>query len=267
MPLQKFSLDHIQYDYIWNWEMETRSTGDYLDILKKLESKLLIAILVESLKIKSPSEYARHEPSTDMSSYQNWTIRNGKEEIYSTSGHMEDQEADLITLNPIFNPHDSGWYWTYDVQSKLSSSLKILYDVSDHILDFPTDTPVRASIGRNVRLSRRLLQAMNEANAEYKRSMHCESWPTSLVFHSNLRNGTFPLKGVYVPHPVYTTHVWPSQDLATRINRQDLYNKKNEKVLRDVSYYYDGGHAKKIYEGWSQFHNVCRAPALLHPVL
>ena len=34
MPLQKFALDHPEYAYIWNWEMDTRFTGDYGDLMK-----------------------------------------------------------------------------------------------------------------------------------------------------------------------------------------------------------------------------------------
>lgn len=38
MPLVKFALDHPEYDYIWNWEMDVRYTGDYLDLFTAAET-------------------------------------------------------------------------------------------------------------------------------------------------------------------------------------------------------------------------------------
>ena len=79
-------------------------------------------------------------------------------------------ELILITLGPIFDPLGSGWYWTHDVQN---------YRLGQ-------DTPRRASIGTNMRMSRGLLEAMNVVNAEAKKSLHCEAWSTTLVLHSQL---------------------------------------------------------------------------------
>lgn len=36
------------------------------------------------------------------------------------------QEADFITLNPIFDVKGSGWYWSYDVQSEFCKSIDLL---------------------------------------------------------------------------------------------------------------------------------------------
>ena len=37
MPLQKFHVDHPEYDYIWNWEPEMRPLGTYDDVIDKME--------------------------------------------------------------------------------------------------------------------------------------------------------------------------------------------------------------------------------------
>lgn len=37
MPLQKFFLDHPEYDYIWNWEITARVVGNYLDFFEGVE--------------------------------------------------------------------------------------------------------------------------------------------------------------------------------------------------------------------------------------
>ncbi|KAK0549951.1 hypothetical protein OC846_003867 [Tilletia horrida] len=253
MALQKFYLDHPEYDYVYNWEMDVRYIGNYLDYLEGIEG------------------YARKEAlHVGMDKYDTWYVKNvtvsennwaDNKTIHTGRG----EEADLITLGPIFDPRASGWFWEYDIQN--------------YPLGQATDR--RASIGTNMRMSRALLEAMNVVTAEAKKSTHCEAWPTTLVLHSQLEISTehsfypeagftyslpLPFKGVFVPHPVYFRHEWDPEVLHSRINRQDFYKKINEKVMRDSSFYYDGAHSKEIYMGWKQKENVCRAPALLHPI-
>ncbi|KAN0063781.1 hypothetical protein ACQY0O_003831 [Thecaphora frezii] len=253
MALQKFYLDHKEYDFIYNWEMDVRYIGNYLDFFEGIE------------------EYARNEPlHVGMDKYDTWYIPNVtvSEENWSDNKTLtrgRGQEADLITLGPIFDPRGSGWYWEYDVQNYPPGQ----------------DTDRRASIGTNMRMSRHVLEAMNVVNAEAKKSLHCEAWPTTLVLHSQLptshdhsfypeagftHNLPLPFKGVFVPHPVYFRHMWDPEVLHSRINRPDFYKKLNEKVMRDSSFYYDGQHSKEVYVGWKAKENVCRAPMLLHPI-
>ncbi|KAK0537291.1 hypothetical protein OC834_000863 [Tilletia horrida] len=253
MALQKFYLDHPEYDYVYNWEMDVRYIGNYLDFMEGIE------------------EYSRKEPlHVGMDKYDTWFVRN----VTASENNWADnttihtgrgEEADLITLGPIFDPRASGWFWEYDIQN--------------YPLGQATDR--RASIGTNMRMSRALLEAMNVVTAEAKKSTHCEAWPTTLVLHSQLEISTehsfypeagftyslpLPFKGVFVPHPVYFRHEWDPEVLHSRINRQDFYKKINEKVMRDTSFYYDGKHSKEIYMGWKKRDDVCRAPALLHPI-
>ncbi|KAE8219093.1 hypothetical protein CF319_g7146 [Tilletia indica] len=253
MALQKFYLDHPEYDYVYNWEMDVRYIGNYRDYLEGIEG------------------YSRKEPlHVGMDKYDTWFVRNVtvSENNWADNTTMHTgrgEEADLITLGPIFDPRASGWFWEYDIQN--------------YPLGQATDR--RASIGTNMRMSRALLEAMNVVTAEAKKSTHCEAWPTTLVLHSQLEISTahsfypeagftyslpLPFKGVFVPHPVYFRHEWDPDVLHARINRQDFYKKINEKVMRDSSFYYDGAHSKEIYMGWKQRENVCRAPALLHPI-
>ena len=202
--------------------------------------------------------------------YDTWFVKNVtvSEENWANNASMVDgrgQEADLITLGPIFDPRGSGWYWEYDVQNYPQGQA----------------THRRASIGTNMRMSRSLMDAMNVVNAEAKKSLHCEAWPTTLVLHSQLPtshdhsfypeagftyNLPLPFKGVYAPHPVYFRHYWDPEVLHARINRPDFYKKVNEKVMRDSAFYYDGAHAREMYVGWKEREDVCRAPVLLHPI-
>lgn len=40
MPLQKFALDHPEYDNFWNWELDVRSTFDYRTVIEAIDSEL-----------------------------------------------------------------------------------------------------------------------------------------------------------------------------------------------------------------------------------
>lgn len=223
MPLQKFYLDHQEYDFIYNWEMDVRYIGNYREFFEGIE------------------DYARREPLVvGMDKYDTWFVRNvsASETNWADNKTMVDgrgEEADLITLGPIFDPRGSGWYWEYDVQNYPQGQA----------------THRRASIGTNMRMSRSLLDAMNVVNAEAKKSLHCEAWPTTLVLHSQLptshdhsfypeagftHNLPLPFKGVYAPHPVYFRHYWDPEVLHSRINRPDFYKKLNEKIMRDSAF-------------------------------
>ena len=251
MPLQKFYLDHQQYDYVWNWELDVRYIGNMLTFFEGVE------------------KYARDEPlQPGMAKYEQWYIPHvhASERRWAPLNETSHVgvEADLITLGPIFDPQGSGWYWTHDVQN---------YALGQ-------DTPRRASIGTNMRMSRGLLEAMNVVNAEAKKSLHCEAWPTTLVLHSQVErshNHSFypeagftytlplPFKGVFAPHPIYFRHEWDVDVLHSMLNRQDFYEPRIENLHKDSSFYYHAQHAREVYLGWKHG-DVCRAPSLLHPI-
>ncbi|PKI85097.1 hypothetical protein MVES1_001435 [Malassezia vespertilionis] len=253
MALQKFWLDHQEYDFIYNWEMDVRYIGNYLDYFEGIE------------------EYARREPLLPgMNKYDTWYIPNVTESEQNWRSEQEQnnfvgQEADMITLGPIFDPRGSGWYWTHDVQNYPKGR----------------DTDRRASIGTNMRMSRALMEAMNVVNAEAKKSLHCEAWPTTLVLHSQMESSDsqsfyptagftytlpLPFKGVFAPHPIYFRHEWDVDELYKLLNRPNFYEKKNENLHKDSSFYYHAQHAKELYTGWKASEDGCRAPSMLHPI-
>lgn len=100
MPLQAFAHMHPHYDFIWNWEMDTRSTQDYAAMLADIERYAFDAPLDSYLDQQS-----------------RWHIAVEKDDI-AEKAHQYPQDADLITLNPIFDVQRSGWYWSYDFQSE-----------------------------------------------------------------------------------------------------------------------------------------------------
>lgn len=99
MPVQVFSKNHPQYDFIWNWEMDTRSTQEYAETLDRI------------------GLYAHRAPIDQLLEHQSrWHIP--AKPTVSDQVDGKGGEADLITLNPFFNTSNSGYYWAYDFQSE-----------------------------------------------------------------------------------------------------------------------------------------------------
>ncbi|EGZ75405.1 hypothetical protein NEUTE2DRAFT_155867 [Neurospora tetrasperma FGSC 2509] len=108
------------------------------------------------------------------------------------------EEADLITLSPMFNPIDSNWVLRDQVWGYQSDA-------------FPgKDLPRRATIITQVRLSRKLVDAMHAGNL---RGSHVGSEmvaPTTALVHG--------LKAVYAPMPVFFDRPWNGTQLARWFN-------------------------------------------------
>jgi len=151
MALQKFAVDHPQYDYFYNWEMDIRYVGNYYEFFSK-------AI-----------KWARHEPfDPTMRRSQKYyipAIRNW------TNPTPEDEEADLVTFGPIFDQIGSKWNFENDV------------------VGYPngTDTPRRAVIISASRLSRRLLLKMNHVNAVLRQAVAPEAFPSTVALHYGMK--------------------------------------------------------------------------------
>jgi hypothetical protein len=106
MPLQIWTAmeQGRQYQYIWNWEHDLRSMGHWRDVLQAIEL------------------YAyRQSPSSNLSEYGSWQVNGlidldrSSEFDRATAPGEAQREADLITLNPIFDPRGSHWYWASDI--------------------------------------------------------------------------------------------------------------------------------------------------------
>jgi hypothetical protein len=296
MPTQKFALEHPEYDFVWNWEMDTRFTGNFAELFRSSSSESC-ADLFPSLRPPNLTAlflcagFARSESlDVDLRRYSRWFVpqvphSEAEWDTAPSNASTASQEADLIVFNPIFDPQESGWYWENDIQSELprrcSPFLASLF--LSPLPDYPagTKTSRRASLGRNVRFSRALLGAMSSLNAEEKKSTHCEAWPATVVLHSSDQDiwrdakvyqaGSTPtlardMKAVYVPHPVYFGHHHTPSELYARLSMQGFYQKVNEKFMRDSSFYYDGGHARRLYLEWKRLNDTCMASALLHPI-
>jgi hypothetical protein len=147
------------------------------------------------------------------------------------------EDADLITLNPIFNPEGTTW------------------GLRDDITGFNASHPLpprRASIITTSRMSRRLLMKMHRMTAFKKQFAFSEMWPATV----SLQHG---YKAVAVPHPLFVDRKWPVEYLANTLNaghngatggsRTSVYGDR-EHNLRGLSWFYNTGFAPNLYQRW-----------------
>jgi hypothetical protein len=127
MPVQAFSLNHPEYDFVWNWEMDIRFTGTYDELFEQSIGENISSVLISphhTLTRASNTDYAKNQSENgEMERYRHWLVPQvPQSEAEWTSRSISttepDKEADLITYNPIFDPRESGWYWEYDIQSE-----------------------------------------------------------------------------------------------------------------------------------------------------
>lgn len=210
MPVQWFMATHPEFEYVWNWEMDARHIGQtyqFVEQMAKFAKKQPRKHLVErNTRFYFPSAHGTYEE------FFNETNRQIRESDFVGSiwgpdldltdfvlgpqpptSEAEDnyewgvgEEADFISLLPIWDPLWTSWGWRHTI-----------YGYED---PFVTR---RAYINTHARFSRRLLHAMHEENTR-GRNMMAEMWPTTVAMHHGL-------KAVYAPQPVWFSHRWPSE--------------------------------------------------------
>ncbi|EGS19179.1 uncharacterized protein CTHT_0058040 [Thermochaetoides thermophila DSM 1495] len=294
MAMQYFAHNHPEYDYFWQWEMDIRYIGHYLDLFTKLERwakeqprkglwerngryyvpavhgswedfKQMVRVQVEHgtvgvdnpwdlgnfkektnnkspstphseqpiwgpLRPESPSDWL--DPSSDPSPPTTY-----EQDAY-TWGVGED--ADLITLSPIFDPDGTTWPLADDITG---------YNTTSGPRGKP---PRRAQIITASRMSRRLLLLMHRHTFLKKQHAFPEMWPATVALHHGL-------KAVYAPHPVYVDRAWPTEYLAGVLNagkngasggaRTSVYGER-EHNMRGLTWFYNAGFAGNLYKRW-----------------
>lgn len=147
------------------------------------------------------------------------------------------EEADLITLNPMFDPEGTTWGLKDDITG---------YNRSQPL------PPRRAAIITTSRMSRRLLMKMHRMTAYKKQFAFPEMWPATVA----LQHG---YKAVAAPHPMYVDRRWPVDFLAQTYNggrdgasggsRTSVFGER-EHNLRGLSWFYNSGFAPNLYRRW-----------------
>ncbi|KAI0442140.1 hypothetical protein F4803DRAFT_385219 [Xylaria telfairii] len=148
-------------------------------------------------------------------------------------------EADYITLNPLFDPEHTSWGLTDDITG---------YNEGDE----NGKPPRRAQIITASRMSRTLLLAMHKETAFLKHHAFPEMWPGTVALHHGF-------KAVYVPHPVYIEREWPTEVLAQTLNngkngasggsRTSVFGDR-EHNLEGLTWFYRTSFSPDLYRRW-----------------
>ncbi|KAF1991239.1 hypothetical protein K402DRAFT_400700 [Aulographum hederae CBS 113979] len=238
MPLQWFSLTHPEFDFVWNWEMDARYTSNHYHFLSKIADFALqqprkyqwerisryyipsapghggldyseFVRNTHSLIAQGVSDGKIPTPIWGPAPYSPTQIPLGPEPPHpQESDNFEwgvGEEADLITLLPVWDPRDTQWdyrkkIWNFipGVKPKFTSK-----QPTDRGFDHPEFPNIdrRVIINTMVRFSRDLLRAMHEEN-RVGRTMQAEMWPATVALHHGF-------KIVYAPHPIFSSKRWP----------------------------------------------------------
>ncbi|KAJ1326423.1 DUF3405 domain-containing protein [Microdochium nivale] len=220
LSVQKFAQEFPEFDYVWNWEMDARVTGHNYDILEKLatfaKQQPRRGLWERNERFYIPSVHGKYDTAFRQEVEQRskgisiW----GAPDLpfvkpvgpHPPTSRPEDddyewgvgEEADLITLSPIFNPKQSGWVAVDELWG---------YNDSSHATK---DLPRRATIITHSRLSKKLLDVMHVENMRGNHISSEMATQTTAFLHG--------LKAVYAPIPVWFDRAWTGRDLAKWFN-------------------------------------------------
>ncbi|KAA8906408.1 hypothetical protein FN846DRAFT_907020 [Sphaerosporella brunnea] len=274
MPVQWFSQRHPEYDFVWNWEMDIRYTGHWYHLFQRLDQWTAAqprhGLWERSGRFYVPAFHGTWEEfAVSTAGLSNNTgVIFGPVAVKDVTPILpvpEDgtESADLITLNPLFDPEKTSWILRNDITG------------------YPSSTPRRAAIITASRLSRRLLSAMHTENVA-GHAAFSEMWPATVALHHGL-------KAVFAPHPVFVDRWWPTGFLERTFNngkngfaggrRESVFGKR-EHNFKGSTWYYNAKFPAELYKGWAlgkkgeegevdrleRGGRMCLKAMLLHPI-
>lgn len=259
LSVQRFANRHPSFDYFWNWEIDSRYTGHHYDLLTKIvdfarsQPRRGLWERNERFYIKDfhgPWLTKFRYTLADM--YENNIVWGApkvpdvtpvgptpppgaaKDEGYHWG---VDEEADYISLAPIFNPENTGWNGSTDVWGYESGADSL---------------PRRATIITQSRCSRRLLDLMHRENLLGKHIGSQMTPQTVALLHS--------LKAVYAPHPVFMDREWDGETLQKWFNsgpkgesgsgNESPFGWGREDRFRGSTWYFKAEAAIKLFNHW-----------------
>ncbi|KAL5614363.1 hypothetical protein BROUX41_004469 [Berkeleyomyces rouxiae] len=262
MPLQYFANRHPEYDHFWQWEMDLYYIGHYLDFFRRIEdwsrkqprkglwernSRYYVPAVHGSWQnFSQQAERETTQGTTTDGEPLVWGPQRPKDkadyfEIESDPVPPADQddtwgvgeEADLITLSPIFDPE--GTYWDANDFSGYNN---------DH-----GPPGRRAFVTVAGRMSKRLLNTMHRETALKKHFAFCEMWPGTVALHHGY-------KAVHAPQPIYVDRAWSLSALTAVVNggrngasggaASSVFGRK-EGNLETMSYFYRSEFVGNLY--------------------
>ncbi|KAL6718113.1 hypothetical protein ACLMJK_004200 [Lecanora helva] len=287
MALQYFSHQHPEYDYVWNWEMDVRYTGQWYHLFDRVQqwtrSQPRKGLWERNGRFYVPSVHGTWEDFKQMIRVQTemgtenpnnvWSglKASGLDVPGSPQGKSDtpiwgpEAPADMLQLEDDPVPpttHERDKYeWGVGEEADFIT-FSPLFDPDGTTWFYVEDVtgynitqglpPRRATIGTSSRLSRRLLQTMHRETVLERHHMFTEMWPASVALHHGY-------KAVYVPHPVYIDRKWPPQYLAGVMNggrngasggaRTSVYGGR-EHNFKGTTWFYDAGFSPNLWRRW-----------------
>lgn len=291
LSVQKFSHDHPEFDYIWNWEMDFRYTGHHFDLLDNIDKFARQQPRKGSWERNDRWYIPEYHGDYDTTFRHNIAETYGDDMVWGppnlsfinpvgpkppvSKPSMDNHEwgvgedADIITVGPMFDPIHSNWIigthvWGYN--STEFDNLKL---------------PRRSTIVTQSRLSKRLLDIMHIENM---RGNHVASEMTPQTVA--LLHG---LKAIQAPHPVFMDRNWNGEFLNKWFNpgpkgTAGSYGSPmgwgRERRYQGTTWYYRAEPPNRLYNNWmgwadtgiggpkwEQTHGrACLPSMMLHPI-
>lgn len=261
LTVQKFAQDHRQYEFVWNWELDSRVIGQHYDLLTKLvnfaKKQPRRGLWERNERFYIPSVHGKYE--TDFRKHVEEV--SGSETVWGppdlpfiqpigpkppvSAPELDDYEwgvdedADIITVSPIFNPVGTNWILRNQVWS---------YKDATHD---SKDLPRRAAIVTQSRISRRLLDIMHVENL---RGNHVGS-----ELETNTVALLHGLKAVYAPMPVFFDRDWSGEALNRWFNsgpkgtsggNNSAMGWGQEGRYSGSTWYYRADPPQRLYNNW-----------------
>jgi hypothetical protein len=235
LPIQWFAKQYPNFDHYWNWEMDIRYTGHHYELLEALDtwtkrqprkglwernarfyipsyhgsyenftSKVQERFEIENQWVKrDTSIWGPHTPlDQEPISWDVFPPEDVPEPVQDGFEWGVGEDADLITMLPMFNPDTSHYAF-----SRNHYNYPLYLD--------PEGPPRRTTIITFYRLSHRLLSIMDYENSRTPgHHMSSETWPQSTALHHGL-------KAVYAPHSIFMEKQWPPEAANFIFNNGD----------------------------------------------
>ncbi|KAL8824176.1 MAG: hypothetical protein Q9170_008234, partial [Blastenia crenularia] len=249
MPVQYFSHLHPEYDFVWNWEMDVRYTGQWYHFFDRIrkwtKAQPRKGLWERNGRFYIPSVHGSWEDFKQMVRVQTEMGTDSPNNVWSglkapkgatmpgsTAAQPKadkpvwgsEPPVDILTSQNDPEPpttHEKDRYeWGVGEEADLIT-FNPLFDpdgttwfFTEDITGYNTTTslpPRRAAITTTSRLSKRLLTLMHRETVLKRHTMFSEMWPASISLHHGL-------KAVYAPHPMYIDRDWPPTYLAAVMN-------------------------------------------------
>ena len=287
MALQYFSHQNPEYEYLWNWEMDVRYTGQWYHLFDRVtqwsKEQPRKGLWERNGRFFIPSVHGTWEDFKQMVRVQSEMGTNTPNNVWSglkagAAGFPGSPQGK--TDRPVWGPESptdmlggqddpstpttldkDKYVWGVGEEADLIT-FSPLFDPDgttwfyvDDVTGYNTTQglpPRRATIGTSSRLSRRLLQTMHRETVLERHHMFTEMWPASIALHHGY-------KAVYAPHPVYIDRKWPTAYLAGVMNggrngasggaRTSVYGGR-EHNFKGTTWFYDAGFAPNLWRRW-----------------